>query len=252
MFVGGSESLLAEIERLVDERKPSLLVTPNVDQVLQLQSDQLFAAVYGHADLRVLDGMPLVLLARLIGARDAVRHTGADLLPLIASVAVRYDWRLVLAGGRPEIAAQAVSRIRSSNPGLEIQAVEIPVLEHPADPASVPSILALREARPDIVFLGLGSPKQELWFGHWQSELPAAVYVGSGAAADFAAGTVRRAPRIVQSMSLEWAWRLAQEPRRLARRYLIRGPRFVAVALRSIREDRRQRYRRGSEARRVL
>jgi glycosyltransferase involved in cell wall biosynthesis len=105
-------------------------------------------------------------------------------------------------------------------------------------------VARLRSLRPDIVFLCLGFPLQEAWWAHWRDRLPAAVYVGAGAAVDFAAGVRSRAPRAVQRLGMEWCWRLAQEPRRLAHRYLVRGPRFLVVAARSLRHGWRERTRR--------
>ncbi|MDN5573728.1 MAG: WecB/TagA/CpsF family glycosyltransferase, partial [Micrococcales bacterium] len=96
----------------------------------------------------------------------------------------------------------------------------------------------LAQLDPSLVYLCLGSPKQEAWFEHWRRELPAAVYVGAGAAVDFAAGARRRAPRALQMIGGEWTWRLVQEPRRMAGRYLGRGPRFLGVIARSVLRDR--------------
>ena len=106
------------------------------------------------------------------------------------------------------------------------------------DPLSQEVIDRLAQLDPSLVYLCLGSPKQEAWFEHWRRELPAAVYVGAGAAVDFAAGARRRAPRALQMIGGEWTWRLVQEPRRMAGRYLGRGPRFLGVIARSVLRDR--------------
>ena len=95
-------------------------------------------------------------------------------------------------------------------------------------------IAQLRDVAPDIVFVCLGAPKQELWYLQWRDQLPPAVYIGAGAAVDFAADRVRRAPKLVQRIGAEWVWRLAQEPRRLAGRYLGKGPAFLFVIGRSL------------------
>lgn len=109
------------------------------------------------------------------------------------------------------------------------------------DPASLEVVEALASLEPDLVFVCLGSPKQDVWVSRWRAKLPPAVYIGAGAAVDFVAGTKRRAPRALQRLGLEWAFRLAQEPRRLARRYLVRGPAFAMVAVRSLIAARRSR-----------
>jgi N-acetylglucosaminyldiphosphoundecaprenol N-acetyl-beta-D-mannosaminyltransferase len=92
----------------------------------------------------------------------------------------------------------------------------------------------IKNFAPDIVFLCLGAPKQESWFMEWRDLLPDGVYIGAGAAVDFAAGVSTRAPAQLQRLGMEWVWRLAQEPKRLAKRYLIKGPRFLVIAARSI------------------
>jgi N-acetylglucosaminyldiphosphoundecaprenol N-acetyl-beta-D-mannosaminyltransferase len=136
---------------------------------------------------------------------------------------------VVLLGGDPSVSERA-AQLLDQGAGL-IRAIALPMLTSVEDESARSSVDELARFRPDIVFLALGSPKQEAWFLHWRDRLPDAVYIGSGAAADFAAGHRRRAPGLLQAGGLEWVWRLLQEPRRLAGRYLVKGPRFVKVIL---------------------
>lgn len=228
LFGGSAEELLQCLESLAASGQPSLVVTLNVDQTLNLQDDPAFARAVRDADMVIIDGMPIAWLGKLLGAAHTARHTGADLLP----AASRRPWKLAITGGDDETAssaATALSRERAS-----VHAVPFPMIAAVDDPAGRHVASALGDLGPDIVFLCLGSPKQELWYRHWLPDLPPAVYVGAGAAVDFAAQRVRRAPLWMQRLGLEWLFRLAQEPRRLATRYLIRGPRFLAVILRSV------------------
>lgn len=234
-FNGGSDELEREVSRLVRLGTPSLVVTPNVDHVLRLRTDPAFRAVFHQADLALVDGMPLVILARRLGARGVQRHTGADLLPRLVACSSNLGWRVVLTGGQPETSRLAACNLNVEFGGELVESVPFPILDGIEDKRSLDVIAQLRILKPSIVFLGLGSPKQELWYQHWREHLPPAVYIGAGASADFAAGVVKRAPRLVQRLSLEWLWRLAQEPSRLAYRYLVRGPAFAGVALRAIR-----------------
>ncbi|MHA7287358.1 WecB/TagA/CpsF family glycosyltransferase [Arthrobacter sp. MDT3-44] len=233
LFQGSSEELLARIGELIAAGKPALVVTPNVDQVLDLRTSPALRYAYHSADVRLVDGAPLVALGRALGVR-VERHTGADLLPLTARHGAQAGWRIAILGGRADAAADAVRTLEEKYPGCTVQAVPFPFVNNVDNPACRTAVTELTRARPDLVFLCLGSPKQESFFRHWRESLPPAVYIGAGAAVDFAAGTKSRAPRVVQRLGLEWTWRLGQEPRRLARRYLVKGPGFLRTATLSI------------------
>lgn len=240
LFSADTPALLDEIEAVLARRRPALLVTANVDQILDLEREQKTVEVYENADLIVIDGMPVVQLARMLGAADVHRHTGADLLPLMAAESAARGWRVSILGGAPGVSERAAAELRGRHPGAEVASVDFPLLRGLDDPASLSVIDELKVQQPDVVFVCLGAPKQELWFLQWRDLLPPAVYVGAGAAVDFAAQKVRRAPVVVQRLGAEWLWRLAQEPRRLFGRYLVKGPRFIGVILRSVRTRRRQ------------
>ena len=232
LFGGSQQALLEQIGGLARGGKPSLLVTLNVDQTLNLQSDALFAKTVGGADLVVIDGTPITWLGKLLGAGQAHRNTGADLLPAVAEAAVDRDWVVAITGGSPTVTELAAAKLAEQH-GARVVSVEFPFIDGPEDPTAEQVVEQLNDLQPSVVFLCLGSPKQELWFSQWCDRLPAAVYIGAGAAVDFAAGEVRRAPRLVQRLGLEWFYRLLQEPGRLAHRYLIRGPQFLLVVGRS-------------------
>lgn len=234
IWMGSDRELLDELDRLAKTGQPELIITPNVDQVLNLETVSEFRSIFSGAALRLLDGMPLVLVARAIGAANARRITGADLLPFLVEHAPARDWRIAIVGGASGVASKAARVLHSTSPSSQVFSIETPMLSSIEDARSRTVIADLAEKTPNLVFLGFGSPKQELWFKEWQPFLPPAVYVGTGAAADFIAGVSKRAPTWMQRFSLEWAWRLAQEPRRLAYRYMIKGPRFVRVACGSI------------------
>jgi len=239
LFGGDTVTLLAEIDALLARREPALVVTVNVDQILDLEREHKTMEVYQGADLLVMDGMPVVQLARMLGADEVHRHTGADLLPLMAEESADRGWRVSILGGASGVAEAAAAQLRETYPGALVHSVEFPMMRDVTDPASRSVVEALAEQRPDLVFVCLGAPKQELWTLAWRDQLPPAVYVGAGAAVDFAAQKVSRAPQWLQRIGGEWLWRLAQEPRRLASRYLLKGPRFLRVMARSLRRGRR-------------
>jgi N-acetylglucosaminyldiphosphoundecaprenol N-acetyl-beta-D-mannosaminyltransferase len=234
LFTGSEDELVERLGELVASRRVSLVMTPNVDQTLDLSSSLSLRDAFDNADLRTVDGMPLVLLARLLGARGAKRNTGADLLPVLASKSSARRWRIVVTGSSDGASTAAIYRLQERFPGAMISAIGFPRISDVGDIASEAVITQLRRIAPDFVFVCLGAPKQEAWVRRWRDELPPAVYIGAGAAVDFAAGEVSRAPRIVQALSMEWAWRLVREPRRLFRRYLVKGPRFIEVIISSL------------------
>ncbi|GAA3763579.1 hypothetical protein GCM10022240_14910 [Microbacterium kribbense] len=230
VFHEGMERLLHEIHDAIQAESPYLVMTINVDMALEIIDNTAFRQIYRSCDIRLLDGMPLVMLARAIG-KPASRNTGSDLLPRAVEYGSRLGWRIVIAGGRDGVSAAAARHLTEQFPSSHVSAIPFPDVTSVDDLASERFVSALAKGKPDLVFLCLGAPKQERWFAHWKAKLPPAVYVGAGAAVDFAAGEKLRAPKLVQRIGLEWMWRLALEPRRLSFRYLVRGPRFGRVIL---------------------
>jgi N-acetylglucosaminyldiphosphoundecaprenol N-acetyl-beta-D-mannosaminyltransferase len=199
------------------------------------EDDPAFRAAYAAADLALADGMPLVWASRLLPVRLPERVAGSDLVvPLLARAAAR-RWRVFLLGGAPGSAEAAAAAARAMAVDVcGFASPRVPADPLAPDPEGDAAVAALRAARPDLVLVGLGAPKQELWIHRRREVLAPAVAVGVGAAIDFLAGRVRRAPRWIARCGLEWAWRLASEPRRLWRRYLLRDPRFALVLAREL------------------
>jgi N-acetylglucosaminyldiphosphoundecaprenol N-acetyl-beta-D-mannosaminyltransferase len=229
------EEALDAVEALVARGDGGAVFTPNVDHVVLAEDDPAFREAYAAADLALADGMPLVWASRLLPVRLPERVAGADLVvPLLARAAAR-RWSVFVLGGAPGSAAAAAAVARGM--GVEVCGVAAPAV--PADPAAPDpegdaAIVQLREAGPGLVLVGFGAPKQELWIHRRRAALAPAVAIAVGAGIDFLAGRVRRAPPWVARAGLEWAWRLAAEPRRLWRRYLLRDPRFALVLAREL------------------
>lgn len=223
LFVGCDSDLLDTLDSLISREAPSLVVTANVDQCIDLSSSPGLWAAYKAASLRTLDGMPLVWLAKTLGAKGVVRQTGADMLYKCVEASSKRGWRIVILGGEPSANDRAVANLRRDFAAADIQGMQLPFSSDFQTPEVKAAVAVLAALRPDVVFLCLGSPKQENFFMQLQQELPPAAYVGAGAAVDFASGDKRRAPIVIQKLGLEWTWRLVQEPRRLGRRYLVKG-----------------------------
>lgn len=232
LFLGTEEQLLDAIGELAVAASPVLVVTPNTAHVRLLETHEGFRSAYAAASLRLVDSAPLAWLSRAVRA-PAKRLTGADLLPLTAAVAAGRGWRIAIIGGGSSVAERAAERLRARHPGADIVGLDFPMTRTVPDPQDMVAIKALESVNPHIVFVCLGAPKQELWVHHWLSRLPGAVYIGAGAAVDFIAGNVRRAPSWMQKIGMEWVWRLSQEPTRLAGRYFEAGTAYARLVARS-------------------
>lgn len=207
------------------------IVTPNVDICRLARRDAAKRALVTGASLVVPDGVPLLWAARLRGDPLVERITGASLIFALAEAAVAGGWPIYLLGGQPGVAELAGQQLCRRYPGLIVAGTYSPPLRFDAAADSVEALRQeLTAAEPRIVFVGLGFPKQELLISRLRRSLPAAWFVGCGAAIPLAAGAVRRAPGWMQRCGLEWAFRLAREPGRLFSRYLIHDLPF-AVAL---------------------
>jgi N-acetylglucosaminyldiphosphoundecaprenol N-acetyl-beta-D-mannosaminyltransferase len=196
--------------------------------VMACQEDaDLRAAVLG-ADFTVPDGQPLVWALNALGAGLGDRVYGPDLMEQACARAARTGLRFYLYGGRNQGALVELTRtLRLRYPGLKIVGGHAPPFRSLA-PAEEDAIVAdINRAAPDVVWVGIGVPKQEKWMARMRDRLDAPVLIGVGAAFDFHAGLIPQAPAWLQRAGLEWAFRLAQEPRRLWRRYLRYNPRFV-------------------------
>ncbi len=224
---------LAHIERLVDDGAGGAVFTPNVDHVVQAEHDDALVQAYARASLSLADGAPLLWAARLLRTPLPERIAGADLtLPLLALAAQR-DWKVAFLGGAPGMAERAAVVVRRRF-GTRVRTVECPVV-HVGDEAQVARIAAsLQPAEPHLLFVALGAPKQELLIDRLRPSLPGTVSLGVGAALDFIAGAVQRAPGWMRRGGLEWAFRLGQEPARLWRRYLVDDPRFALIVARDL------------------
>lgn len=198
----------------------------NVHMVMETVDDPAFRAVVNGADLVTPDGMPLVWALRRLGHPKATRVYGPDLMLHVCAAAAEAGLPVAFYGGTPETLDALAARLGARFPGLHVACRIAPPFRAltPEEDARDRDALVASGAR--IVFVGLGCPKQERWMAAHRGRVPA-VMLGVGAAFDFHAGRVRQAPAWLQRAGLEWAFRLAMEPRRLWRRYARHNPRFV-------------------------
>jgi N-acetylglucosaminyldiphosphoundecaprenol N-acetyl-beta-D-mannosaminyltransferase len=222
-------SAIDAIMGLVREGHGGTVFTPNVDHIVQAEHDLAFREAYGRTALSLVDGTPVLWAARLLGTPLPEKLSGSDMFDPLLERAAAEGLRIVLLGGGPGVAELAAKNLRERLPKLQIVDTLAPRLGLSVTDEERACVERLVKAKADLVFVCLGAPKQELFSDRNRQALAPAVLVGFGAAVDFAAGTVPRAPAWVSRAGLEWAFRLAREPRRLAARYLLRDPEFLKI-----------------------
>jgi exopolysaccharide biosynthesis WecB/TagA/CpsF family protein len=208
------------------------LGTLNVDIFRAASRDPALKQLIGGSTLLVADGMPVVWGAKLRGTPVPERVTGASLILSLTQAAAREGRSVYLLGGAAGVPERARAALCHRYPTLIVAGAEAPPLGFDGTAAGIDAVCArVVAAAPDIVYVGLGFPKQERLIARLAPAVPSSWFIGCGAAISFAAGTLRRAPPWMQQVGLEWLFRLASEPRRLAHRYLINDLPFAALLL---------------------
>jgi len=233
------ERAVSAIGEWIDTRTPRYVCVSGVHGVMESQRDAALLAIHNRAGLVTPDGMPLVWLGRLAGHREMTRVYGPDLLLACCKKSEERGWRHFFYGGGEGVAPLLAQRLCGRFPAMQVAGTYTPPFRALTDDEEFAVSRMIEDSRADIVWVGLSTPKQERWMAAHVGRLAAPVLIGVGAAFDFHAGLKRQAPRFVQQAGMEWAFRLATEPRRLWRRYLYNNPRFVwQVARQLLRGDR--------------
>jgi N-acetylglucosaminyldiphosphoundecaprenol N-acetyl-beta-D-mannosaminyltransferase len=215
---GAVEAVVA----LIGAPGPHLVVTANVELVMHARRAPGVQAILQRASLVVADGVGVVWGARQLGRVLPGRVPGIDLADRLCAEAARRGWRVCLLGGGPGVAGEAAARLRSRYPGIAV----VDAGQGYFTSADTDHILgAIRAAAPTLLFAGLGSPRQELWLDEHLASLGVSVAMGVGGTLDVWAGRVRRAPRLMQILGLEWCYRLISQPSRFGRQLVI--PQFI-------------------------
>lgn len=224
---------LERVGSMIRARQPHYLATANVDFAVQSRKDPELREILEKAHLVVCDGTPLVWLSRLLRRPLPERVAGSDMVPRLLVKAEQEGWRVFFLGGESEVLKQAVRKVAEKHPRLEIAGAYSPPFA-PLEKMDHEGIRTrVKEARPDLLLVSFGCPKQEKWIARHYEALGVPVSVGVGATIDFLAGAMKRAPRWMQVAGMEWIFRLAQEPRRLLKRY---ATDMVVFAIGSVRE----------------
>lgn len=221
---------LDRIDRLIAAGGASFFITANLNYAMLCDADPRLQRLNDLAAFILADGMPLVWWSRLGPRPLPERVAGSDLIYGMCERAADKGHRVYLLGAAQGVAEEAAEKLVKRYPGLAIVGVECPPFRRLTVDEERLQFERIRAARPDILFVAFGQPKGELWIAEHLDELDVPVCVQVGASLDFVAGRVKRSPKWMQKTGLEWVYRLAQEPRRLARRY-VSNIRFLLKAI---------------------
>lgn len=215
-------------------RRAGYVCITGVHGVMESWRDPALRRIHNEAGLVTPDGMPLVWMAHRLGFGHVRRVYGPDLMRRMTALSAARGWRNYYFGGGPGLADRLAARLVAEHPGLQVAGTMSPPFRPATAEEDRAMVASINATRPDIVWVGLSTPKQERWMAAHLGQVRAPVMVGVGAAFDFLAGEKPQAPGWMQRSGLEWLFRMASEPRRLAGRYLRNNPAFVCLALRQL------------------
>lgn len=224
------ESAMRRVHELANARRGGYICLATVHMTMEGQDDADFQRLVNNADLVVPDGKPLSVMQKLLGNENALQVRGPGLMPKLFAYAEQNNLSVGFYGGKQETLDRLLERLAIEFPRLKVAYSFSPPFRPVSAEEDREIVSAINRSGVQILFVGLGCPKQERWMAQHREKLTA-VMLGVGAAFDFYTETITEAPVWMQRIGLEWMFRLVQEPRRLWRRYLILNPRFTALAV---------------------
>lgn len=230
------QDAVADIVNSAKFERNKIVITPNVDHVVMIKKDPNLFRMWKSSDFLFADGMPLVWVSKLsYGPSLPERVTGADLMPLVCEAASVVGLKIMIVGGGPGVAEKAKLALEKKHPSIKVVKVLCPDFGFENDSQKTSHIVSeINSASPDILFFCVGAPKSEKWLMLNQENLHFGVALCVGAAVDFVAGNLKRAPIFLQKSGFEWLWRFLKEPGRLWKRYFLKDAVFVFYAIKEI------------------
>lgn len=223
------EAMLA-IDKLILQDGCSYVVTPNVDHIVQLETNRELRTIYSQASLILTDGKPLLWIAKWYGTPIKEKISGSDLFPKLCEMSAKKGYRMFFLGAAEGVASKAAENLTIRYPGLQIVGTYSPPFGFEKEDAEIEKIeMMIKNANPHILIVGLGCPKQERFMSENCKRLGVPVSLGLGASFDFEAGNIRRAPRWMSECGLEWLFRITQDPKRMIKRYLVDDIKIIGL-----------------------
>lgn len=224
------DEAIEAIDRLIQQDKNSYVVTPNIDHIVRLETDENLQRVYANADIILTDGKPMIWMSKLYGTPIKEKVSGSDLFPRLCKLATEKNYRVFLLGAAEGVAVKAASNLQKKFPGLMIAGTYSPPFGFEKDEEEIQHIIQIvTAAKPHILIVGLGCPKQENFIYNYRNELKVPVSLGLGASIDFEAGILKRAPKWMADHGFEWLYRVVQDPKRMAKRYFVDDAKIIRL-----------------------
>lgn len=222
---------LHEIDKLIQKKNCSYVVTPNVDHIVRLEKDVELQKVYKNASLILTDGKPLIWISKWYKTPIKEKISGSDLFPKVCELAANKNYTMYLLGAAEGVADTAAKNLMKKYPGLNVVGTYSPPFGFEKNEQEMNKIKTqIQDVHPDILIVGLGCPKQEKFMYYHCKELGVPISFGLGASIDFEAGNIKRAPKWMSNHGLEWLYRFSKEPKRLFKRYFVDDLKIIQVA----------------------
>lgn len=225
------EETLHEIDKLIQKKNCSYVVTPNVDHIVRLEKDEELQKMYKNASLILTDGKPLIWISKWYKTPIKEKISGSDLFPRVCQLAANKNYTMYLLGAAEGVADTAARNLMKKYPGLNIVGTYSPPFGFEKNEQEMNKIKTqIQDVHPDILIVGLGCPKQEKFMYYHCKELGVPISFGLGASIDFEAGNIKRAPKWMSNHGLEWLYRFSKEPKRLFKRYFVDDLKIIQLA----------------------
>lgn len=222
---------IEHIEACIKERKIGHVITPNVDQIVKIEKDPYFKEICDNAELLLVDGHPLMWIAKWYGRPIKEKICGSDLVPHLCDIASKKGYRVFLLGAAEGVAAKAARNLEKLYPGIIIAGVYSPPFGFEKDKSELEKInTMLFESKADLLFVGMGVPKQDIFIYENMQKYKIPMSFSIGATIDFIAGEQKRAPKWMTDHGIEWIYRLLGNPKRMFKRYIIDDMKILGLA----------------------
>jgi N-acetylglucosaminyldiphosphoundecaprenol N-acetyl-beta-D-mannosaminyltransferase len=232
IFTGSIADTVRQMGQWIRQKKHAYICVTGAHGVVEAQRESDVMSAHTQAELVVPDGMPLVWMGKAVGYKNTQRIYGPDLLLAVCKEAQRREWKIFLYGTTKGTLQKLKEKLLAMFPRLYIVGEYAPPFRALTTAEDSMIVKTINKVAPQIIFVGLSTPKQELWMQKHVEKLKANTLIGVGAAFDFIAGTKKQAPSWVRRVGFEWLFRLAQEPKRLSKRYFVSNVMFISLILR--------------------
>lgn len=227
---------LQVVDILIQKQKNAYVVTPNVDHIVKLESNENLKKAYSEADLILADGKPLIWVSKIYRKPIKEKISGSDLFPELCKHSAQKNYKMFFLGAKEGVAAKAAEKLKEKYKGLEIVGCYSPPMGFENNFVELDKIANLiKSVNPHILILALGCPKQEIFAHQYRNVFNVPLTFCLGATLDFEAGNVKRAPHWMANAGLEWAYRMYKEPKRMFKRYVLEDWRFVKLFVKYLR-----------------